>query len=144
MSKRHFKLMLDGEIVKLRLTAAGQRSLREELDEDILETVLDAATDSGKLSALLGAALNWKGNANSIRNGEELFDRLVDEGWGGQAQFGGLALDIAAASGVLSEEQAEQAKRMLGRAVDEAFRQLSEGEAEAVGEMAARPALLTP
>lgn len=130
MDKRHYRLELEEETVLLRLTAAGQKRLREEFQEEVLETVLAAATDSGRMASLLTAALSWKGSGNTIRDGGELYDRLVDEGWSGQVQFGGLALDIAAASGLLNREQVEQMKASMERVVRQAFRELAEGEAE--------------
>ncbi len=104
-----------------------------------METVFSAAGDCGRMAALLDAALNWKGSGNAAKDGGELYDRLVDEGWSGQADFGSLAFDIAAASGIISEEQAAQLKRSLRQAVDEVFRQLEEG-ADEMGEEKPRPA----
>lgn len=124
--KRAYILHLDGEQVRLRLTVAGQRSLRERFGEDSLQIILESAADAEKMAALLEAALNWSGSENTIRSGEELYDRLVDEGWSGQAQFGGLAFDIAAASGLVSPEQARQLKQSVAQAVEEAFQMLEE------------------
>lgn len=140
MSKRHFKLMLDGERYCLRLTAAGQRELKERFHEEVLQTVFEAASDSEKMSALLEAALNWKGNENPIRDGGELYDRLVDEGWSGQVRFGGLAFDIAAASGLLDEKHAEKLKKSVEEAVNGVFDQLEEA-ADDEGEEKTRPAV---
>ncbi len=128
--KRAHILRLDGEQVRLRLTVAGQRSLRERFGEDSLQIILESAADAEKMAALLEAALNWSGSENTIRSGEELYDRLVDEGWSGQAQFGGLAFDIAAASGLVSPEQARQLKQAVAQAVEEAFQMLEEDEEE--------------
>ena len=129
--KRAYTLHLDGEMLRLRLTVAGQRSLRERFGEDTLQIVLESAADAEKMAALLEAALNWSGSENSLRSGEALYDRLVDEGWSGQEQFGGLAFDIAAASGLISEEQARQLKESMAQAVEDAFRLLDEdGEDE--------------
>jgi hypothetical protein len=91
-----------------------------------LQIILESAADAEKMAALLEAALNWSGSENTIRSGEELYDRLVDEGWSGQAQFGGLAFDIAAASGLVSPEQARQLKQSVAQAVEEAFQMLEE------------------
>ena len=124
--KRAHILRLDGEQVRLRLTVAGQRSLREQFGEDSLQLILESAGDADKMASLLEAALNWPGNENSIRSGEELYDRLVDEGWSGQEQFGGLAFDIAAVSGLISAQQARQLKEGVSQAVENAFQLLDE------------------
>ncbi len=125
MKKAHI-LRLDGLQLRLRLTVAGQRALRERFEEDILQLILEAALDAERMAALLDAALNWSGSDNEIRSGEELFDRLVDEGWSGQEAFGGLAFDIAAASGLLTAEQVRQLKESMAQAVEGAFQGLEE------------------
>jgi hypothetical protein len=60
--KRAYILHLDGEQVRLRLTVAGQRSLRERFGEDSLQIILESAADAEKMAALLEAALNWSGS----------------------------------------------------------------------------------
>jgi hypothetical protein len=82
------------------------------------------------MAAVLEAALNWSGSENPIRDGEELYDALVDEGWSGQEQFGALAFDIAAASGLISAQQARQLKESLREAVEQAFQTLEEEQDE--------------
>ncbi len=126
MAKKCYALTVDGKKVRLRLTVAGQRLLRERYEQDIMQTVLDAASDGEKLAALLEAALNWKDSGNPILDGEELYDLLVDEGWSGQERFGGLALDIAGASGLFSAGQVERMKASIAQAVEEAFQSLEE------------------
>lgn len=126
MAKRFLILRLEDMTLQLRLTVAGQRELKERFGEDSLQTVAEAATDGERMAALLEAALNWKGSRNGIRSGEELYDRLVDEGWSGPARFGALAFDIGAASGLLEEAQAERLKRSMTAAVEDAFRTLGE------------------
>jgi hypothetical protein len=92
--------------------------------------VLSAAGDGERMAALLEAALNWAGNHNEIQDGEELYDLLVDNGWSGQVEFGGLAFDIAAQSGLISREQAEQLKGSIAQAVEDAFQGLEQPEKE--------------
>lgn len=128
--KRAYVLRLDGEQVWLRLTVSGQRSLRERFGQDALQTVVEAVADGEKMAALLDAALNWGGNENTIRDGEVLYDRLVDEGWSGQERFGALAFDIAAHSGLISLQQAQKLKQSMAEAVENAFRVLDEEEDE--------------
>jgi len=89
------------------------------------------------MCALLREALNWPGSGNEITDGEEFYDLLVDWGWHGQERFGWLAFDLAAASGLIADQQAEILKRRLHEAVQEAFsgrmadrQQEEKGEAE--------------
>ncbi|MCD8190551.1 MAG: hypothetical protein LUD78_10090 [Clostridiales bacterium] len=126
--KRTYTLRLDGQKLRLRLTVAGQRTLREKFGEEPLQIILSAATDGERMAALLEEALNWRGNDNGITDGEALYDLLVDEGWSGQARFGALAFDIAAQSGLVSQQQAEQLKRSVAQAVEQAFQLLEDGE----------------
>lgn len=139
MTNRFYNLRLDGAQVKLRLTLAGQKALREEYHEEIIETVLGAATDCGRLASLLDAALNWQGNDNLIREGEALYNRLVDEGWCGQEQFGGLAFDIAYYSGIFTEAQAHWLKDSIHRTVEEVFQPVDQEEQQP-GEAPPHPA----
>lgn len=106
---------------RLRLTMAGQKALRDKWGEDILTLLLSAAGEGEKLCDLLTQALSWPGNENEIRDGEALYDRLVDEGWRGQGAFAGLAFDLGEASGLLTRDQVRELKQSVERAFEEAF-----------------------
>ncbi len=121
MMRKCVPLRVDGGEYRLRLTLRGQRRLRERFDEETLQTVLLAAADGERMSALLGAALDWEGANAPTADGEALYDLLVDAGYCGQERFGALALDIAAASGLLSEQQARRLKDALRETVEQAF-----------------------
>lgn len=71
---------------------AGQKALRDKWGEDILTILLSAAGEGEKLCDLLTQALSWPGNENEIRDGEALYDRLVDEGWRGRGPLRGWPL----------------------------------------------------
>ena len=75
--------------------------------------ILGAATDPEYMAGLLDAALNYKGNDNVIKDGEELYDLLVDEGWSGQVRFGELAVNIGCASGLWTDGETGQIKKAL-------------------------------
>lgn len=119
--KRTYQITVGGETYQLRLTLGGQRALRQQFDEEALQTVLEAAVDGERMAAVLQQALNWEGNHNAITSGEELYDRLVDCGWAGQADFGELAFQIAAESGLISREQAKKLKESVLNTVNAAF-----------------------
>lgn len=106
---------------RLRLTMAGQKALRDKWGEDILTLLLSAAGEGEKLCDLLTQALSWPGNENEIRDGEALYDRLVDEDWRGQGAFAGLAFDLGEASGLLTRDQVRELKQSVERAFEEAF-----------------------
>ena len=133
MARKHFPVTLDGNTYRLRLTISGQRSLKSRFGEDTMETILQAGTDSERMCALLTEALSWPDSGNSITDGEQFYDMLVDSDYAGQERFFCLAMDIATASGLLTAQQADDAKRALGKAVEETFRSaneaMSQGEA---------------
>lgn len=126
--KKALKLRVGEETVRLRLTLGGQKRLKNRREEDTLQTVLAAAGDGEAMADLLQEALSWEGSGNTLTSGEELYDLLVDSGYAGQEAFGGLAFDLAACSGLMSEGQARLLKKTLHEAVTSAYAQL-DGEA---------------
>lgn len=132
MARKYYLIRIEGREYRLRLTLRGQRQLHDRFGEETLETVFLAATDGERMCALLTEALNWPESGNSITDGEEFYDLLVDGGYRGQERFGGLAFDLAAASGLITEEQARQLKESLHTALEQAFARLG-GDADAAG-----------
>lgn len=130
MARNYYPLRGEGAEYRLRLTVGGQRSLRARFGEDTLQTVLLAAGDTERMCALLTQALNWPDSGNPITDGEQLYDLLVDWGWSGQEQFGALAFELAAASGLITQDQAGKLKQTLHTAMEEAFTRMDQGEPE--------------
>lgn len=131
MARKYHLIRLEGREYRLRLTLRGQRQLRDRFGEETLETVFLAATDGERMCALLTEALSWPESGNSVTDGEAFYDLLVDGGYRGQERFGGLAFDIAAASGLITEEQARQLKESLRTALEQAFARLGGEETAA-------------
>lgn len=121
MKRKHYPVTIDGTTYKLRLTRAGQRALRMQYDEPPLSVVLDAQSDEDKMCSLLTQALSWPDSGNPITDGEQLYDLLVDSGYAGPEQFCGLALEIAAASGLMTAEQAGKTRQKLASVFRQAF-----------------------
>lgn len=140
MARKYYPLRGDGAEYRLRLTVGGQRNLRARFGEDTLQTVFLAAGDSERMCALLTEALSWPQSGNALTDGEQLYDLLVDWGWRGQERFGALAFDLAAASGLLTEEQAEQLKKTLSGALEEAFASMGQEETDGQGDSRPFPA----
>lgn len=126
--KKYLELKVDGKKYALRLAAGGQISLVERFDEDAMQTIMSAGTDVKRLTALLEASLNWKGNENPTTDGVEFYDLLVDEGYCGVEAFGKLAVDIAVASGILTEAQAKKTRAYLEKTVAGVFETFDEPE----------------
>ena len=130
MARKYLPLRGDGAEYRLRLTLGGQRNLRSRFGEDTLQTVFLAAGDRERMCALLTEALSWPESGNTVTDGEVFYDLLVDWGYRGQERFGGLAFDLAACSGLITEGQAKQLKDTLHAAVAEAFTRLDGPEEE--------------
>jgi hypothetical protein len=124
--KKYLTLRVEGTEYHLRLTLGGQKRLKNRFAEDTLQTVLAAAADGEAMAAVLEEALHWEGSGNPELSGEAFYDLLVDSGYTGQEGFGGLAFDLAACSGLISQPQAELLKKTLHQAVNDAFAQLGE------------------
>ena len=123
MTKRYHPLTVGEHQVKLRLTMAGQRRLKQQWGEDILPFLLEAVVDTEKLCSLLSQCLDWPDSGNAVTDGEGLYDLLVDFGWQGQSRFAALVFDIARVSGLLTTDQADK----LNQAVCAGFAAAFEG-----------------
>ena len=116
----------DATELNFRLTLGGQQALKKKYKESALSTLFSAVDDGEVLAVVMTEALSYKGNTNPITDGVEVYDLLVDEGYAGAEGFTEIAMNIAAASGLISQEQAEQviakAKGAMDKALDEIFR----------------------
>lgn len=137
--KKALNLRVGDETVRLRLTLGGQKRLKARRGEDTLLTILVAPSDAEAMAALLDEALNWEGSGNTITSGEALYDLLVDGGYTGQERFGALAFDLAACSGLLSDEQASRLKEALRQAVSSVYARLDTAPAGNAEAEAAEP-----
>lgn len=137
MARRCYCLTLEGVEYKLRLTLAGQKKLMERSPgSTALGCVMSAIDEPEDLAALLTEALNWDGNENTVRDGEEMYDLLVDAGYAGNEAFTELVLDIAHNAGLLSYDDKVKLLRstsnMLKRNMDRLMASLEEAEQEPV------------
>lgn len=91
--------------VELRLTLGSQLTLKKKYNENALATIFGALDDPEKMAAVFDQALNYKGNTNTIKKGEELYDLIADNDLGGVEGFQKILSGIARASGLLSEKE---------------------------------------
>ena len=106
MGRKSYIVKAGGEEFKLRLTLAGQKNLQaKNPDDPILAIVMGAVDDPGDMEALLNEALSWEGNENPTCSGEELYNRMVDDGKCGSGAFMDLVLSIAHNAGLLSDDE---------------------------------------
>lgn len=94
------------EKVHLRLTCGGQRRLKEMFEDETMSILMGAINEIDKMVAVLDTALNYKNNDNSITDGEELYDLLVDNDTCGNEEFAKIITDIAVCSGIIKKDQA--------------------------------------
>lgn len=99
--------------VKLRLTVLGQTRLKKKYPDAQLATgekvpaaiIYSAFDDPTVMADIFTEALTYKDNENSIHDGAELYELLVDNGYAGALDFGPLLLNIAQGAGLLTQGQ---------------------------------------
>lgn len=89
----------------LRLPISAQLELKKKYGEDTRTTLFAAAQDDEKLIEILTKSLNWLGNSNTIKNGEELIEALIDAGDFGIVSRQRLMVEIGGVSGIFSEKE---------------------------------------
>ena len=139
MARQCYKLTLNGEEYKLRLTMAGQKALMERREgQSALAIIMGAVDDLEDMEALLTEALNWEGNNNKIHSGAELYDELVDAGYSGSEDFLKVCLNIAKNAGLLTQDDRDRLERIVGttvrRQMDMLMSHLEEEEIEQEGD----------
>lgn len=127
MGRKSYIVKAGGDEFKLRLTLAGQKNLQaKNPDVPILALVMGAVDDPGDMEALLNEALSWEGNENPTCSGEELYNRMVDDGMCGSGAFMGLVLSIAHNAGLLSDDERKKVQLAVERRLARSFNQLTE------------------
>lgn len=116
----------------LRLTAGGQMKLREKYNESTMSLLLSAADNIDYAVDILEAALSYKNNDNSITDGEEFYDLLVENGTVGSEAFTQLFMDIATNSGILRKDQSNSVVKSVNAVYDDVFANLENKSKEMV------------
>lgn len=118
MARQCLKLELGDVTVKLRLTLKGQKEIQKKYPEaSVIATIMDAVDDPEAMDLVLTQALNFEGNGNKVRSGEQLYDLLVDNGYEGQEDFLSLMLDIARGAGLVTQDDKEKLNRVISKQV---------------------------
>lgn len=117
MARRCYSLKVGNETYKLRLTLAGQKEIKRYApDAEVSDTIMNAITDPDAMEIVLTQVLSWDGNENATHSGEELYDKIVDAGNGGQVYFAKLLLGIMENAGLMTEDQRVKLERRVTRA----------------------------
>lgn len=92
----------------LRLNIAAQIKLKKKYHESTTQTIFGAIDDVERCVDVFKQALNWAGNTNEIKSGEELLDLMADNDMLGMVAKQQALTSIGRVSGLFSE--AEKAK----------------------------------
>lgn len=100
---------VDGVAIELRLTASRLAAFAEKTKSggNTLFSIMDALDDVSKQGHLLTAALTFKGNTNSIRDGFDLIDALADAAYT-PIRVKELIVSLAVDSGIIDTADAEK------------------------------------
>ena len=110
-------LSLGGTAVSLRLTARQLQAYIKEHGNEAqspLLAVLDAVESLKRKAALLSAALQYKGNDNTVKDGYDLLDMLADAGYT-DMDIKLLIVNLAEQSGLVSGEDAQTVRESIGK-----------------------------
>jgi hypothetical protein len=100
----------DGQNIelKLRLNILAQMELEKKYcknkNDMLMETIIYSSFKPTVMVDVLNAALNYKGNDNSIKSGAELYELLVDNGYAGLKDWMELISNIALISGIINKD----------------------------------------
>lgn len=117
--------------VALRLPIAAQLELKKKYNEDTRTTLFEAAKDDEKMIEILTKALNWSGNTNSLKSGEDLIESLIDNGDFGIVARQRLMIELGGVSGIFSNKEKDMILGKVDKMEDD---MLHETEAEETDE----------
>lgn len=117
--------------VALRLPIAAQLELKKKYNEDTRTTLFEAAKDDEKMIEILTKALNWSGNTNALKSGEDLIESLIDNGDFGIVARQRLMIELGGVSGIFSNKEKDMILGKVDKMEDD---MLHEVEAEETDE----------
>ena len=117
--------------VALRLPIASQLELKKKYNEDTRTTLFEAAKDDEKMIEILTKALNWSGNTNVLKSGEDLIESLIDGGDFGIVARQRLMIELGGVSGIFSNKEKDMILGKVDKMEDD---MLHEVEAEETDE----------
>ena len=144
MFTKHYDLTINtpagSDTIMLRLPFLSQSNLCKKYKTGTVQLLLDAATDNDVLVDVLTNSLTWKGNSNTVKDGAELVELLIDNGViTDDVSRANLMLNIAEASGVVSAEKRDTIIKAITKRENDTLNSiLEEDTAEAEGETDAK------
>ena len=109
--------------VTLRLDLGGQKKLSDKYKDSTMETIFRAPHNIEVMCDVLTNALNFKNNKNIIKKGSDLYDLMVENGMGGIRKWQLFMNEIAAASGIVDDEEKEALNDRANTAVDKLLKE---------------------
>lgn len=121
-------LTKDGQpvVLRMRLTMESRKKLKALYKEKNLETIFEAMDDIDKMTTIITEALNYKGNTNEVKTGEEFIDLMVDNYKGGMEETWDVISGIAYESGLISKKMKEAIDKQANDAFDIDFEEFGE------------------
>lgn len=121
------------EKFKLRITAQGQKNLIQEHGKTFFALVSESMEPGGVgIIDIFTEALNFKGNDNTVTDGDELYDLMIDAGYDQEKIFK-TVVETGKISGILSAEEAKIFQSVTKNVKSSVFQKLEEAAEELVG-----------
>lgn len=126
MNRKVYTISVGGNTCALRLTIKGQLNLKKKYNENAVATIFNAIDDLDRQLDVITEALNYAGNENEIKTGEEFLDSFIDDGKCGQEEIAEVLASIAKVSGLINDKQYEAIVKYVKEATDEVFAEFDE------------------
>ena len=116
--------------VALRLPIAAQLELKKKYNEDTRTTLFEAAKDDEKMIEILTKALNWSGNTNALKSGEDLIESLIDSGDFGIVARQRLMIELGGVSGIFSNKEKDMILGKVDKMEDDMLHEVESEETD--------------
>ena len=116
--------------VALRLPIAAQLELKKKYNEDTRTTLFEAAKDDEKMIEILTKALNWSGNTNALKSGEDLIESLIDNGDFGIVARQRLMIELGGVSGIFSNKEKDMILGKVDKMEDDMLHEVETEETD--------------
>lgn len=111
----------DSVDVSLRLGVGGQLKLKKKWNESTTDTLFTAVDDIERFVDVMTQSLNFTGNKNSIKSGEELIDLMAMNDLLGMTEKQKIITSLGRVSGIFSEKEKQAIDARAESMIDGAF-----------------------
>ena len=135
MFTNHYDITVHNETgasvsVALRLPISAQLELKKKYNEDTRTTLFEAAKDDEKMIEILTKALNWSGNTNALKSGEDLIESLIDSGDFGIVARQRLMIELGGVSGIFSNKEKDMILGKVDKMEDDMLHEVESEETD--------------